>query len=347
MGNLVRITEKEVNCFFGYYDKYATDKNDKIHLFHQVDFFNRPPVEKDKAKIGICEIETGKVEIVDETYAWNFQQGSMLQFLDDEKIIYNYREKEFIAKIYNLRRGKVEFLPKAVSALSPDGKYAVRINFSRLAKWRPGYGYEGLKDRFEDEKWPEKDGIYIIDVEGKKAELIIPLSLMLDFRKEKGVEKIIMIGSSKSKKRMEISRKFGVSHIIYRDKMNFSQQVEFINDLTGGKRADIIFEASGTKEAVEMGQYFLSKGGKYIICGIAVPTGKTGIEIYENIVRKNATFKGIWVSDTSHLTSAVNLILKNKYPFDEVINGKYKLTQPKEGIKSIKNKEIIKSVFIL
>jgi len=188
MGNLVRITEKEVNCFFGYYDKYATDKNDRIHLFHQVDFFTRPPVEKDKAKIGICEIETGKVEIVDETYAWNFQQGSMLQFLDDERIVYNYREKEFIAKIYNLRNGKVEFLPKAVSALSPDGKYAVGINFSRLAKWRPGYGYEGLKDRFEDEKWPEKDGIYIIDVEQKKAELIIPLSLMLDFRKEKGVE---------------------------------------------------------------------------------------------------------------------------------------------------------------
>lgn len=183
-----RISPKNKHCFFGYYDKYPTDINDKLHLFHYVDFFNRPPTEKDRAKIVICEIQTGKSEIIDETYTWNFQQGSMLQFLDESRIIYNYRKgNKFLSKIYNIKKEEISFLPGPVSAISSDSKYAISINFSRLAKWRPGYGYEGVRDEFENEKWPEKDGIYIIDIEKKEKKLIIPLSHMLDFRKEKDI----------------------------------------------------------------------------------------------------------------------------------------------------------------
>lgn len=188
------------------------------------------------------------------------------------------------------------------------------------------------------------------EIKGNETVLIQgpgPIGMFLSaFCKEKGIEKIIMTGSSKSKKRMELARKFGVSHLIYRDKMDIKKQIEFINELTDGKGVDIIFEAAGAKEAVETGQYFLSKGGKYIICGIAVPSGKLCIQIYENLVRKNATYKGIWVSDTSHLISAVNLILKKKYPFDEIVNGKFSIFEAREGIESVKNREIIKSVFL-
>lgn len=66
------ITPKNRYCFFGYYDKYPCDEEEKYFLFHQVDFQDRPPTEKDKTKICVLELRTGKISIIEETYAWNF-----------------------------------------------------------------------------------------------------------------------------------------------------------------------------------------------------------------------------------------------------------------------------------
>lgn len=174
--------------FFGYYDKNQLSPSGKHFLFLRVDFQNREPNENDKAEISVGEIEKGKYEKIDETYAWNFQQGCMLGWLSEEEIIYNVRIKgDFFAKIHNIRKGIYKIVGRPVSCFYPEKKIALSLNFSRLAKWRPGYGYQGVKDRFENEKWPEKDGIYFIDLETGQDRLIVPLSKMLEFRKEKGI----------------------------------------------------------------------------------------------------------------------------------------------------------------
>jgi len=184
------ITPENKYCFFGYYDKCPWDEDKQYFLFHQVEFQNRPPTTNDKAKICIVELRTKKISIIGKTYAWNFQQGAMLQWLPGRRILYNDKEgDQFVSKIYDLNSGKEQIIPQPVSAVRPDGKYGVSLNFSRLAKLRPGYGYEGIPDKFENEKWPENDGIYLIDLESGKYKLIITLSQILDFRKEKDVEK--------------------------------------------------------------------------------------------------------------------------------------------------------------
>lgn len=176
-------------CFFGYYDKCPWDEREEYFLFHEVEFQDHPPSESDKARICLMELQTGKIDILDETYAWNFQQGAMLQWLSGRKIIYNTRiKKEFAAKIFDIDSGKTRILNLPVSAISPDGRYALSLNFARLAKWRPGYGYEGGNDPFENKKWPEKDGIWLIDLESGKYKLIISLAQILGFRKEENIK---------------------------------------------------------------------------------------------------------------------------------------------------------------
>ncbi len=44
------------------------------------------------------------------------------------------------------------------------------------------------RDIFENEKWPEKDGIYFVDLDKGTGRLIVPISRMLDFRKEKEIK---------------------------------------------------------------------------------------------------------------------------------------------------------------
>jgi hypothetical protein len=183
------LTPENKICFFGYYDKKQISYDGRYFLFLMVDFQDREPEENDRADIFIGEIETGKYEKLDETYAWNFQQGCMLSWLSDEEIIYNIRiGKEFFSKIYNIRNGKTKIIERPVSCVFPEKKIALSLNFSRLAKWRPGYGYEGGIDKCEKEKWPENDGIYFVDLMENKYKLIIPLYRMLEFRKEEEIK---------------------------------------------------------------------------------------------------------------------------------------------------------------
>ena len=186
---IMPLTPEGKICFFGYYDKKQMSSDLKYFLFLRVNFQDREPEENDKAEIFIGEYETKKYEKIDDTHAWNFQQGCMLGWLSDQDIIYNIRvEKEFLSKVYNIRNGKTRIIDRPVSCIFPQKKIALSLNFSRLAKWRPGYGYEGGIDKYENEKWPENDGIYFVDLEENKYKLIVPLSKMLEFRKEKEIK---------------------------------------------------------------------------------------------------------------------------------------------------------------
>ncbi|HNS31508.1 MAG TPA: zinc-binding dehydrogenase [bacterium] len=188
------------------------------------------------------------------------------------------------------------------------------------------------------------------DLKGGETVLIQgpgPLGIFTSlFCREKGAGEIIMSGSSKSRRRMELSKNFGVKHLMYRDTMKLEEQAEFINEITGGKGADVVFEMAGTSGAIETGQCFINRGGKYIIAGVAVPVGAVGIDIYENLVRKNATVKGIWVSDTSHLLKAFNVAEKYKTSLGKLISRRYSLEDARAAIESVNDKDVLKSVIM-
>ncbi|HOL66541.1 MAG TPA: hypothetical protein PKX93_03680, partial [bacterium] len=178
-------------CFFGYYDKCPWDEEGKYFLFHRVKFENRPPTADDRAEICLLDINSKEVEVIGQTAAWNFQQGAMLQWLPGKRVLFNDRVKgEFVARIIDIVSGQERILPRPVSAVSPDGRQAVSLNFSRLAVWRPGYGYEGIPDPVWEENWPEKDGLWSLEIETGRTELIVPLARMLEYRREENVREM-------------------------------------------------------------------------------------------------------------------------------------------------------------
>ena len=85
-----------------------------------------------------------------ESRAWCWQQGCMLQWLPGSRseVIWNDREGDhFVSHILDVQSRKKRTLPAPIYALSPDGKWALAPDFSRLHDWRPGYGYAGIPDR--------------------------------------------------------------------------------------------------------------------------------------------------------------------------------------------------------
>ena len=175
-----KLTGGEEHSFFGYYDVQAWDYQDKRHLCHKVEFMDRMPGPEDEARLGFVDRDTGSFTLLDTTTAWCFQQGAFLQWNpagSSQEVFYNIREGEtFKCRIKNIETLEVRELERPAASLSPNGRQALSINFSRMYDFRPGYGYAGPEDLWKGENRPEQDGIFTVDTASGKSRLILSLA---------------------------------------------------------------------------------------------------------------------------------------------------------------------------
>lgn len=170
--------------FFGYFDKFPWDRSGRYHLANQVSFTARQPVAGEKAVLGMIDLQDDNRFIaLAETSAWCWQQGCMFQWLNDSEteVIYNDIEGDrFVSRILDIKSGQTRTLCRPVYCLSPDGKWALSLNFSRLDRERPGYGYPGAYDKNETVKIPDDEGIWLVDLKNNTSRLIISIAQITD-----------------------------------------------------------------------------------------------------------------------------------------------------------------------
>lgn len=179
----IQITDDEKqHLFASYYGINSWSNDQKYVTVLQTDIKYRLPDENDPATLGLVDVNTNKFIPLTQTRAWNFQQGCMAHWLatsPDSLIIFNdLREGCFVSVIMNVHtREEIKTIPYPVSAVSPNGKEAVSINFSRLRKTRSDYGYGGNgQDANTDVQFPEDDGIFLVNLETGKAKLIVSIA---------------------------------------------------------------------------------------------------------------------------------------------------------------------------
>ena len=181
----------------GYYDKTPWDVTGRYVLALRAAFCDRPPAADDVAVLGLVDLEDGdRFRPFAETRAWNWQQGCMLHWLraplahssasvaegDQHLAIYNDREGDrFVSVVVDALTGReVRRLPLPIYGLSPDGREAVTLNFSRLHRERPGYGYAGVPDPWAEVLAPEDDGVWWMDTETGEHRLVVPTASMAE-----------------------------------------------------------------------------------------------------------------------------------------------------------------------
>ncbi|REJ73319.1 MAG: hypothetical protein DWQ34_10905 [Planctomycetota bacterium] len=174
------ITRGPRHHWFGYYDKLQFDPTSRFVLGMEVPFEHRSPTADDVIRIGMVDLEDDDRWIeLGESSSWNWQQGCMLQWLPGSAntILWNDREGDrYVCRILNVETGDGRTVPHPIYSVSPDGKTAVTPDFSRIAAVRPGYGYAGLTDPYADDLAPDESGVWRVDLESGRAELIISLA---------------------------------------------------------------------------------------------------------------------------------------------------------------------------
>ena len=178
-----RITPMDGEYFFGYYDLQPFYKD--MHLTHKIKNANELHQKGDTAEVGILNINNAKYEKLDDTGAWCFQQGAMLQWnptaVGDEVIYNSLGDGDYNATILNIHTGKKRFLDRPVANVSPLGDYALSINFGRMYDFRPGYGYAEYRDGFYWDKHSTEDGVFLIDLKTGKSKLVLSMQTLWDF----------------------------------------------------------------------------------------------------------------------------------------------------------------------
>jgi len=172
-----RLTREPGHYFFGYYDLQPWSRDGRFHLCHRVAFQDRTPTAADPAELGMVSMADARFIPFAQTYAWNFQQGAMLQWhplQPDEVAIYNTRAGgEFRGALCSVWTGEERLLERPVAAVDPRGRYALSVNFSRMFDFRPGYGYAGIPDPFGQEAHPKEDGVFLIDLQSGASRLLL------------------------------------------------------------------------------------------------------------------------------------------------------------------------------
>ena len=166
--------------FFGYYDKCPWNASGTLLLAHEAAFNDRPPATDDGVAVGIVRLgERNHFQALATSRAWNWQQGSMLQWhpADPEHLLLHNdrRDGQFRGVVRDTEGREINVYDRPIYALSPNGRDAFSVNFARLQTHRPGYGYAGGRDPWADDPHPCDDGIHRVDLASGRSELILPL----------------------------------------------------------------------------------------------------------------------------------------------------------------------------
>ncbi len=162
------------------------------------------------------------------------------------------------------------------------------------------------------------------------------------FAKRMGASQIVVIGGSKE--RLNLCKEFGATHLLNRRERSADERLEAVLQLTGGRGADVVFEAAGTHGAAEESLNLARKGGTCLMAGYAQPAGTEAIDFFTQVVRKHLTIQGIWVSDTRHTRHAMELVLSQQAQFAKLITHRFALSDANEALQVMNRKEALKAV---
>jgi len=170
--------------WFGYYDKAQIDPTGRYALSMESDFENRSPAPDDVIRLGMVDMGDGDAWIdLGQTRAWNWQQGSMLQWRPGHptEVLWNDRDGDdadarFVTRVLDVPSGDLRTLPRPVYHVSPDGRWAVGLDFARIQHQRPGYGYAGVPDPDAEVPAPAGSTIYRLDLDTGVSEDLFSLA---------------------------------------------------------------------------------------------------------------------------------------------------------------------------
>jgi threonine dehydrogenase-like Zn-dependent dehydrogenase len=164
------------------------------------------------------------------------------------------------------------------------------------------------------------------------------------FAQSGGARHIIVSGGTPQ--RLALCEQLGATLTLNRHQTNAEARRGAVLDLTHGRGADLVVEASGSVAAMQEGLDCVRHGGALSLVGFATPVGDVTFPPFEKIVRKNLHLQGVWVSDTRHTRQAMALIESRPETFAALVSHRFPLAEVTAALETVARREAMKAVLI-
>jgi len=174
--------------FYGYYDHRPESADGRLILQHEFDGpTTRRPSPSDTVDVCVVDAETGETTCRFSSAAFNWQQGTRLQWMDERTFVYNDVSDDgtgFVARTASASGEALRTYAKPIQdGYSTD--YFLSLNYRRIRALRPDYGYFSLPgltgaelERLDD------DGLWRVDYDTGDSELIYTLQQICELDAE-------------------------------------------------------------------------------------------------------------------------------------------------------------------
>lgn len=180
--------------FFGYYNYDTLNFDQTKILAHRISSREKQISKDDVAEVGYYDVPDGVWHEVDETGAYNWDQGSMLQWLPGEgnenKIIFNnVRNGHLTSRIRDVESGAVKDIDWSIYGITPDGKKSIALEMER-SYWCRAYHYYSVANPEHDGLVDENDGVFEIDLDNNTRRRIISIQEVVALDADKDFDKM-------------------------------------------------------------------------------------------------------------------------------------------------------------
>ena len=175
--------------FYGYYDHSPASPDGRLILQHRyAGPTTRRPASSDTVEVCAVDATSGEAVCQFSSAAFNWQQGTRLQWCDDDTFVYNDLADDgshFVARTASASGAEqITCYDRPVQ----DGyatDYFLSLNYRRIRALRPDYGYFSLPALTDDAlKRLDNDGLWHVDYDTGNDELLYTLQTVRDLDAE-------------------------------------------------------------------------------------------------------------------------------------------------------------------
>jgi len=146
--------------------------------------------------------------------------------------------------------------------------------------------------------------------------------------------------------RLKLASESGADQIVNIDTTSPADRIAAIKDLTSGRGADVVIEATGVAAAVKEGMAMARDAGTYVVVGQYTDAGEIPVNPHLDINKKHLSIKGTWGIDLSHFYRSVRVMEKyhRRFAWEKMISRHYGLDEINEAIADVEQHRVIKAV---
>ena len=167
---------------------------------------------------------------------------------------------------------------------------------------------------------------------------------LIAFAQKVEKEMVVVITRSPGVK-SKVASEFDPRGILFKEYFSSEHIAESILERTAGIGVDAVIDTTPDPNTFREAMGILRRGGTYVNLGLGIPAEKIPLDVYSDIVNKNATIMGTWASDTHHLKMAIDLIEWGQYPFEKIITHRFSLDEHENAWQALNDKSAMKIVF--